>query len=129
MTLRTFLLVIGINIILISVANLSQARPTNYCTNDQYSAHVDKITKTKSLLTKWAEINTILDSIDPGLQEAVRADSRYKRMLAKVSTVTTLKQTHETAKDVCVLETDSATGESSTTTVTKSDPVLTSSFN
>ena len=128
MTLRTFLLIIGINTILILVANSSQARPTNYCTNNQYSVHVDKIAKTESLLTKWAEISTILDSIDPGLQAAVKADSRYKRMLAKVSTVTTLKQTHETAKDVCILETNLTTGQSSTDTITNSSPTYTSTY-
>ena len=128
MTLRTFLLIIGINTILILVANSSQARPTNYCTNNQYTIHIDKITKTESLLTKWAEINTILESIDPGLQAAVKADSRYKRMLAKVSTVTTLKQTHETAKDVCVLETNLTTGQSSTDTITNSSPTYTSTY-
>ena len=130
--MKKYLIINVITLILILTivawSKSTMARPTNYCTNDQYTAHVNKITKTQSLLTKWAEINTIIDSIDPGLQAAVRADSRYKRMLAKVSTVTTLKQTHETARDVCVLETDSATGEASTTAVTNSDPVLTSSY-
>ena len=62
MTLRTFLLIIGINAILIFVANLSQARPTNYCTNNQYAIHTDKITKTENLYDFFLRFNPMKKS-------------------------------------------------------------------
>ena len=92
---------------IIFVATAIKAAPTNYCTTAEYNKHVATISKINDLLEKWAQLQAIVDNESPIIQAAVKSDSRYIKMASHAQTVTNLENTHKTAKDICVLETNS----------------------
>ena len=128
MKIRTFILVLLLNISFVIIAHQSQARPINFCTQQEYNAHQQKISKIDSLLEKWTTIQTLYEQAPPLTQQVIRQDVRYVKMKNHVQTVSNLKSEHESAKTSCILETDIASGTSHETTVSTSEPVLTSVY-
>ena len=113
---------------LVFLANNGDARPTNYCTADEKNNFTNKIDKIDTILTKWTAVNQAISLAPPLTQNVVKQDARYIKMKNLVATVNNLKTSYTNSKDACVLETNSEAGKNIVTTVSDSEPIITSVY-
>ena len=113
---------------LVFLANNGDARPTNYCTADEKNSFTNKIDKIDTILTKWTAVNEAISLAPPLTQNVVKQDARYIKMKNLVATVNNLKTSYTDSKDACVLETNSEAGKNIVTTVSDSEPIITSVY-
>ena len=113
---------------LVFLANNGDARPTNYCTADEKNSFINKIDKIDTILTKWTAVNEAISLAPPLTQNVVKQDARYIKMKNLVATVNNLKTSYTDSKDACVLETNSEAGKNIVTTVSDSEPIITSVY-
>lgn len=125
---RNQIYVLILALCLIVVANEANALPDNYCTADQKTTYTTKIEKIDTILTAWNLVNTEMEQAPPLTQNIIRQDARYIKMKNLVGTVNSLKVDYTETRDACVLKTDTASGTSQETTVSTSEPVLTSVY-
>jgi len=125
---RNQIFVLILALCLLVVANEAKALPDNYCTSDQKTNYITKIDKIDTLLTAWNLVNTEMEQAPPLTQNIIRQDARYVKMKNLVTTVNQLKTDYTDTKDACVLQTDTASGNTQATTVSTSEPVLTSVY-
>ena len=113
---------------LVFLANNGDARPTNYCTLDEKNNFTNKIDKIDTILTKWTAVNEAISLAPPLTQNVVKQDARYIKMKNLVATVNNLKTSYTDSKDACVLETNKEEGKNIVTTVSDSEPIITSVY-